>query len=155
MLTGRRLALPVVAAAVAALLVAWFGFSPKVGAAGRPDRISIVTISGTHPFSVEWAVTEPEREQGLMFRQSMPGDHGMIFDFDKDEPVYFWMKNTPLPLDMVFITSDGTIARIEQNAEPYSERNIPSGAPVRYVLEVNGGVAKQIGAKPGDHVNLR
>jgi uncharacterized membrane protein (UPF0127 family) len=148
------LALPLVIAAAAVVLVAWFGFTPKLGAASRPDRISITTDSGAHAFSVEWAVTEPEREQGLMFRQSMPADHGMIFDFDVDSPVYFWMKNTPLPLDMVFITSDGTIARIEQNAEPYSERNIPSGAPVRYVLEINGGVAKRIGAKPGDKVDL-
>lgn len=90
-----------------------------------------------------------------MFRQSMPADHGMIFDFETDQAVFFWMKNTPLPLDMVFITSDGTIYRIEQNAEPYSERNIPSGGAVRYVLEINGGAAKRVGARPGDKVLLR
>lgn len=136
------------------MVAAWFGF-PRLGAAERSDRVTLVTDSGRYPFTVEWAVTDAERERGLMYRQSMPADHGMIFDFEADQPVAFWMKNTPLPLDMVFITSDGVIYRIEANAEPYSERNIPSGGAVRYVLEINGGAARKIGAKPGDRVLLR
>ncbi|MFO1184966.1 MAG: DUF192 domain-containing protein [Bauldia sp.] len=137
-----------------ALVGAWIGL-PQLGAAERSNRVTLVTSTGSHVFDVEWALTDAERERGLMFRQSMPADHGMIFDFEADQPVFFWMKNTPLPLDMVFITASGVIYRIEQNAEPYSEKNIASGGAVRYVLEINGGAAKRVGAKPGDQVLFR
>jgi uncharacterized membrane protein (UPF0127 family) len=148
-----RYVLALVAVVVAAAAI-WFGinqFSPS----GRPDRIVVVTQTGEHPFTVEWALTAEERAQGLMFRKEMAPDHGMVFDFVVDEPVFFWMKNTPLPLDIVFIHSNGTVARIARNTTPFSERNIPSGVPVRYVLEVVAGTADRIGLVGGDTVRLR
>ena len=77
----------------------------------------------------------------------------MLFDFQRVEPVSMWMQNTYIPLDMVFIRADGTVARIAEQAEPLSTRTIPSGEPVLGVLEVNGGMAARIGLKPGDKVD--
>jgi uncharacterized membrane protein (UPF0127 family) len=105
-----------------------------------------------HAFSVELATTDAERERGLMYRKELPPGHGMLFDFGRDQPVAFWMHNTYISLDMMFIRSDGRIMRIEENAEPLSDRLIPSGAPVRVVLEVIGGTAQQLGIKAGDRV---
>ncbi len=116
------------------------------------DVVQLVTKSGRHPITVEWAVTPAERAKGLMFRKSMPENHGMLFDFDYEQSVAFWMHNTPLPLDMVFIAADGTVKRIEKKATPYSDNAIPAGAPVRYVLEINGGRADALGLAPGDKV---
>jgi uncharacterized membrane protein (UPF0127 family) len=144
--------------AVAAVLVAvaavWLAVTQFSGS-GRPDRIVVVTQSGEHPFTVEWALTNEERARGLMFREAMAPDHGMVFDFMVEEPVSFWMKNTPLSLDIVFIHANGTVARIARSTAPFSERNIPSGAPVRYVLEVVAGTADRIGLAGGDIVRLR
>jgi uncharacterized membrane protein (UPF0127 family) len=87
-----------------------------------------------------------------MFRRSMPADRGMLFDFGKVQPISMWMQNTYIPLDMLFIRSDGTIARVAENAEPLSTRSIPSGEPVLAVLELNGGTARRLGIKAGDRV---
>ena len=87
-----------------------------------------------------------------MFRRSLAADRGMLFDFAQVEPVSMWMKNTYLPLDMLFIRSDGTISHIAENTEPLSTRVIPSGGPVLAVLELNAGSAKRLGIKPGDRV---
>ncbi|MBZ6075050.1 DUF192 domain-containing protein [Microvirga puerhi] len=103
-------------------------------------------------FQVEVARNDADRAQGLMFRRSMPADHGMLFDFGRVEPVAMWMQNTYLPLDMLFIRPDGTIARIAANTEPLSTRTIPSGEPVLAVLELNAGTASRLGIKPGDRV---
>jgi uncharacterized protein len=116
------------------------------------DRLEVVTASGSHSFSVEIANTEPSREIGLMNRRFMPADRGMLFEFPVEEPLAFWMKNTYIPLDMIFIRHDGTVVGIAANAEPLSETTIPSGAPANGVLEVNGGVAASIGLQPGDKV---
>jgi uncharacterized membrane protein (UPF0127 family) len=105
-----------------------------------------------HAFSVELATNDEERERGLMYRKELPQGHGMLFDFGHDQPVAFWMHNTYISLDMMFIRSDGRIMRIEENAEPLSDRLIPAGAPVRAVLEVIGGTAQQLGIKAGDRV---
>jgi len=151
----RRYRYPLaLAAVIAAAASIWFAvgqFSP----AGRPDRISIVTRSGEHSFTVEWAVTPDERARGLMFRETMAPDHGMMFDFMVEEPVSFWMKNTPLALDIIFIHANGSVARIARNTVPFSERTIPSGVPVRYVLEVVAGTADRIGLAGGDRVRLQ
>jgi hypothetical protein len=88
-----------------------------------------------------------------MFRRELPEGQGMLFDFQFDQNVAFWMKNTYIPLDMLFIRSDGRILRIAENTEPLSERNIPSGGPVRAVLEVIGGTAKKLGIAAGDRVS--
>jgi len=117
------------------------------------EALSIVTQGGQkQSFQVEVARNDEDRAQGLMFRRSMAPDHGMLFDFGRVEPVSMWMQNTYLPLDMLFIRKDGTIARIAANTEPLSTRTIPSGEPVLAVLELNAGTAAKLGIKPGDRV---
>ncbi|HEX2135578.1 MAG TPA: DUF192 domain-containing protein [Microvirga sp.] len=117
------------------------------------EPLAIVTQGGQrHAFKVEVARNDADRAQGLMFRRSMPPDWGMLFDFGRVEPVSMWMKNTYLPLDMLFIRPDGSIARIAANAEPLSTRAIPSGEPVLAVLELNAGTAARLGIRAGDRV---
>jgi len=116
------------------------------------STLEIASKTGVHTFTVELAQTEAERAKGLMFRKELPEGQGMLFDFKKDQDVAFWMENTYIPLDMIFIRGDGTIARIEQNTTPLSTRNIPSGGPVRGVLEVIAGTVKKLGIAPGDKV---
>lgn len=115
---------------------------------------SLVIVSGgtRHAFQVEVMRTAEQRARGLMHRNYMPADRGMLFDFKAVEPVAMWMQNTYIPLDMLFIRADGTIARIAERTEPLSTRTIPSGEPVLSVLEINGGVSKSLGIKPGDRV---
>jgi len=114
--------------------------------------IEIVSSTGVHAFNVKLATNEKERERGLMFVKHLPEGQGMLFDFKTDQPVSFWMHNTYISLDMLFIRSDGTITHIAANAKPLSDALIPSGGPVRGVLEVIAGTADKLGIKPGDHV---
>jgi uncharacterized membrane protein (UPF0127 family) len=116
------------------------------------ENLEILTSEGPRGFSVEVMRTPEQLEKGLMFRRYMPDDRGMLFDFKTEQPVQFWMKNTYLPLDMIFISKAGKIVSIKENAEPLSEKLIPSGAPVAAVLEVNAGITARIHAKPGDTV---
>ena len=116
------------------------------------SRCTIVTATGAHDFQVEIADDERARERGLMDRRYMPADHGMLFEFERDAPVAFWMKNTYIPLDMIFISPAGVVTNVVADAEPLSERVIPSGRPCMAVLELNGGVAATIGLKVGDKV---
>lgn len=116
------------------------------------ESLEIVTSTGSFQFSVEIADDSEERSRGLMFRETMLPTHGMLFDFGETAPIMMWMKNTPLSLDMLFIKEDGTIARIATNTKPFSTAIISSGEPVSHVLELNAGLAKQIGAKPGDRI---
>ncbi|WP_239467972.1 DUF192 domain-containing protein [Microvirga arvi] len=117
------------------------------------ETLSVAMQAGQkQTFKVEVARNDADRAQGLMFRRSMPADQGMLFDFVRVEPVSMWMQNTYLPLDMLFIRADGTIARIAANTEPLSTRTIPSGEPVLAVLELNAGTAAKLGIKPGDRV---
>jgi uncharacterized membrane protein (UPF0127 family) len=118
------------------------------------DRSSLVIVTGAREikFDIEMALTEPQREHGLMFRKSLGPYEGMLFDFYREQPVSFWMKNTLIPLDMVFIAADGTIRHVHANAKPLSTDTIPSEYPVRAVLEINGGTAGLLGIKPGDKV---
>ena len=116
------------------------------------DALRIVTASGTHPFQVEIASDERSRETGLMNRRYMAPNHGMLFEFDADDPQAFWMKNTYIPLDMIFISRTGIVTHIVANAEPLSETMIPSGGPCAAVLELNGGTAASIGLKVGDRI---
>ena len=119
---------------------------------GELDSLEIATSTGRHAFQVEIADNDATRERGLMDRRYMAPDHGMLFEFDRDEPATFWMKNTYIPLDMIFIARSGAVTRIVANAEPLSERAIPSGPPCMGVLELNGGAAARIGLKVGDKV---
>ncbi len=136
---------------IAAILAGlWIAVLPS--RAAGPDVVEIASKSGVHAFKVELARTEAERAKGLMFRKELPADHGMLFDFQKDQEVAFWMDNTYVSLDMIFIRGDGTIWRIEENTTPLSTRNIPSRGPVRAVLEVVAGTSRKLGIAPGDKV---
>ena len=116
------------------------------------EALQIITSGGTHEFQVEIAADDATRERGLMNRRFMAADHGMLFEFDRDAPVSFWMKNTYIPLDMIFISRTGVVTNIVANAEPLSERVIPSGPPCAAVLELNGGAAAAMGLKVGDKI---
>ncbi len=121
--------------------------------APKLDALEIATKSGVVVLEVEVARTDKQRETGLMYRKQLPERQGMLFDFAVDQPVYMWMKNTFIPLDMLFIRADGTIARIEAMTTPFSETTISSGEPVRAVVEISGGAAKRLGIAPGDKVS--
>jgi hypothetical protein len=116
------------------------------------QTLEIASKSGVHAFTVELADNDATREKGLMFRKELPEGSGMLFDFHADGPVSFWMENTYIPLDMIFIRADGSILRIAENTTPLSTKIIPSGGPVRAVLEVIGGTARKMGIAPGDKV---
>jgi uncharacterized protein len=137
----------------AALLMAacTFAAAAPAHAAGKAT-IEIASSTGVHAFDVTLATNEKERERGLMFVKHLPEGQGMLFDFKTDQPVSFWMHNTYISLDMLFIRSDGTITHIAENAKPMSDALIPSGGSVRGVLEVIAGTAEKLGIKPGDHV---
>ena len=139
---------------LAVLIVAAAGACPAVALPNLPvETITIDTKAGPHSFTVEVAADDESRERGLMYRTAMAPDAGMLFDFKMPQPVSFWMENTVLPLDMLFVKADGTIARIKANATPYSRENIPSGEPVQLVLELNGGRAAALGIAEGAHVH--
>jgi hypothetical protein len=116
-----------------------------------PAPLVAVTGSGEHSFSIEIADTSDEREAGLMFRKDMADDHGMLFVFDKPGEVAFWMKNTPMPLDLVFIGPDGRINAIRRG-EPESEAIIAPGQIVSFVLELKAGAAAKDDLKDGDQL---
>jgi uncharacterized membrane protein (UPF0127 family) len=120
--------------------------------AADPRTLEIASKTGVHAFAVELATTDAERSQGLMYRKELPEGQGMLFDFQRDQEVGFWMKNTYIPLDMIFIRSDGRIMRIAENTEPLSEKIVPSNSPVRGVLEVIAGTARKLGIAVGDRV---
>ncbi len=117
------------------------------------QMITIDSDRGPVHFRVEIAGDHDSQERGLMYRKSMPPDAGMLFDFHGLVETSFWMKNTYIPLDIVFIRADGTISSIAPMATPLSETPIPSGEPVRAVLEINGGRAAQLGIEPGAKVH--
>jgi Uncharacterized conserved protein len=115
--------------------------------------ISIETARGeSHAFTVELAVTPSERAQGLMHRTELAPDAGMLFDFGEARPVTMWMRNTPLPLDMLFVGEDGKILKIAERTKPESDDLIYSGDAVRFVLEINGGRSAELGIADGDRL---
>lgn len=137
---------------VALLLLASLAVAADRAAAQELQPLTIVSDGERHAFEVEIADTPQARAQGLMFRRSMPSDRGMLFDFGRVDMVSMWMRNTYIPLDMLFIRADGVIARIARDTEPLSERSITSGEPVLSVLELNAGVTERLGVEPGDRV---
>ena len=140
-------------ASAALALFLCLAFSAAAGEKFDSQPLTIVTKDGkSHAFTVELAVTPRQREQGLMNRHEMAADHGMLFAFGETRQVYMWMKNTYIPLDMLFIGKDGKIRTIKQNAEPLSEAIIDSGGPIDYVLELNGGTTKRLGIRTGNRV---
>jgi uncharacterized protein len=142
--------LGVAAACLVAIGAACLAFAPAQ-AAGRAT-IQIVAKNGVHAFNVELATNDAERERGLMFVKQLPMGQGMLFDFQHDQEVSFWMHNTYIPLDMIFIGSNGRIMHIAENAKPMSDALIPSRYPVRFVLEVIAGTADKLGIAVGDKV---
>jgi uncharacterized protein len=146
-----RRCLLVLLAVLSVLNLPFAGADGRVAAADL-QSLEIASKSGVHVFAVELASTPEEQAKGLMYRRQLPEGQGMLFDFHREQPTSFWMKNTYIPLDMIFIRGDGRILRIAENTMPLSEALVPSGGPVRAVLEVNAGTAKKLGIAPGDRV---
>lgn len=149
------------AIAFALVLPACTGSNAVAGTASEASRPTIaLTVSGPggkHAFRVESAKTSEEQARGLMFRTNIPADGGMLFypypgDGGPPREASFWMKDTPSPLDIIFIRADGTIARIAENTTPFSEAPIGSGEPVAAVLELRGGRSTELGIAEGDAV---
>ncbi len=142
--------------------LAWLLVLPLHGAAAQQSplattfetsRLVIVSETGQHVFTVELAVTPEQRAQGLMYRRGMAADAGMLFDYSRRPGrASMWMKNTFIPLDMLFIKADGEIESIAARTVPHSLESISSRGPVRGVLELNGGTAARLGIRPGDRV---
>ena len=154
--TGR-----VALAALLALTLVGCGRGGSAGSEGVDTAATLpVTITGaqgSHTFRIELAKTAAEQERGLMYRTDLKPDGGMLFwpyppQGGGARPADFWMKNTPTPLDILFIRNDGTIARMAENTVPFSETHLPSGEPVSAVLELVGGRAAELGIAEGDRV---
>jgi len=140
-----------VALAACALLAACSRGEPQTSL--PTAKVVIDTQKGPVVFNVEVAADGASQEKGLMYRTTLATDAGMLFDFHQPNLVVFWMKNTPLSLDMLFIRADATVSTIAANTVPYSEDKIPASEPVRAVLEINGGRAVALGIQPGDKVH--
>jgi uncharacterized membrane protein (UPF0127 family) len=153
----RRLPALAGRSSLAALLLLLLGLhSARAEESFTEGRLAIVTADGRrHGFTVELALTPTQRAQGLMNRRAMAPDRGMLFSFGETRQVLMWMKNTYLPLDMLFIDKSGSIRTIRENAEPLSEAIIDSKVPVAFVLELNGGTVRARGIQPGDRVESR
>lgn len=136
-----------------ALLIAVLAMSEALAA--RLERVVVQTSGGARAFMVEVVDTPETRARGLMFRKSMPRSEGMLFDFRTEQPVGFWMENTYIPLDIIFIRADGSIESIAANAVPLSREVLPSRGAILGVLEINGGLAAELGIRPGDRVRHR
>jgi len=121
-----------------------------LAACSDEGRLVLHTASGDHSFNVEVVDTPESRAKGLMFRQDLADDAGMLFDFKGEQPVSFWMQNTFIPLDMIFVDAQGVVKTVHVNARPHDTTSIPSEVPVQFVLEIPGGVSEKIGLKPGD-----
>ncbi|HEU0225362.1 MAG TPA: DUF192 domain-containing protein [Steroidobacteraceae bacterium] len=148
----------VLAAAALALSAACTADEPDIQVppqlAGLPmSEVSIETESGTHRFRV-WVAADPaSRERGLMFVRELPADHGMLFLLDRVQYTTFWMKDTYLALDLIFIGADGRVVNVAHDAQPFSEDSIPSAAPVAAVLELVAGTARRMRLASGDRVH--
>ena len=138
---------------LATLLFVFFAAIPAHSAPLDRGDLTVVEAGGQKfHFDVEIARTPEQQERGLMFRKSMADDAGMIFPQESDRDMSFWMKNTLIPLDMLFVASDGRITHIMPDAVPLSETPLPSGGPIRAVVELNGGIAAKLGIHVGDRV---
>ncbi|MGE4350896.1 MAG: DUF192 domain-containing protein [Bdellovibrionales bacterium] len=144
-----------------AALLAQFDILPPTHAADslvfESTKLTLYRQSTTQPllFEVELARTPEQQKQGLMFRDKVPTGTGMFFSFPSPKPVTFWMKNTRVPLDMLFVASDGIINQISANAKPYDLTPLSSRKPVTGVLEIGGGEAKRLGIVIGDRIHVQ
>jgi len=136
------------------MLAACAGAGAPRDAKGDPlEPLTVTTSSGEHRFMVEIADDEAERQRGLMEREPLADDRGMLFQFPDVAERGFWMRNTPSPLDIIYIDPRGRIVSIAKNATPYSEAIIPSNGLASGVLELRAGRADEIGARPGDRIS--
>lgn len=135
-----------------AIAVAVLATLTPLAALSQDNKLVVHTATGDHAFAIEVVDTPQTRAQGLMYRQSIAPDAGMLFDFKEERPVSFWMMNTFIPLDMVFIRKDGTVANVHVNAKPQDPTGIPSDGAVTFVLEIAGGRSEEIGLKAGDRI---
>lgn len=141
----------VVALGLSASLIACAGDKAPEGPNGEPtEALTVVTSSGEHDFWVEIADDDRERARGLMYREKLADNRGMLFEFPDMGPRAFWMQNTPESLDIIYIDDKGKIVSIAENAQPFSPEMLPSDGPAKGVLELRAGRSDEIGAKPGD-----
>jgi hypothetical protein len=141
-------------AALAAALALSCASKAGEPAASAPRVVVETAAGGRHAVSVELARTDAERARGLMHRASLPDDRGMLFLFDETAEHTFWMKDTPLPLDMIFIDEEGRVVGVVERAAPRTTTPRTVGVPSRFVLEVNGGWARARGVRAGDRVRF-
>ncbi|MEE2524996.1 DUF192 domain-containing protein [Hyphobacterium sp. HN65] len=122
---------------------------------GEPEPVTVETDDGFVSFSALIADSDPERQRGLMFREALADDEAMLFDYETVQPASIWMRNTLISLDIIFIAEDGRIVKIVANAQPLTLRSNESDFPILGVLEVRGGLARDVGIRPGDIVRHR
>jgi uncharacterized membrane protein (UPF0127 family) len=143
--TMLRLTLPVL------LLVAFL-----TGCAERGPNSGLPTVDmqiGSQTYTLEIANNDATRQRGLMERDSVPADHGMIFVFPDERELGFWMKNTRIPLDIIYLDANGRVVSVHQ-MKPYDRTNVPSDGPAKYAIELNLGQVKTTGVKSGDVLNI-
>lgn len=133
---------------VASLVFAFAGLS--IPAQALESVATIVSGDNRHQFTVEIADNDQSRARGLMFRRELAPDAGMLFDYQTERPASFWMRNTLIPLDMIFIRANGEIVNVHANAIPHDETPIRSAEDVRFILEIPGGRAEELGIRAGD-----
>lgn len=139
---------PVLRRAAVAMAIAMVAL--PLAACSDEGKLVLHTATGDYTFNVEVVDTPEGRAKGLMFVQELADDAGMLFDFKEEREVSFWMRNTFIPLDMIFVGSDGVVKTIHVNARPHDVTSIPSEVPVQFVLEIPGGRSAEIGLEPGD-----
>lgn len=137
---------------VAVLMFCAAGWAGAVSAACSEGVLSVRGAFGAAQFDVSLAKTPQEQARGLMFVETMPTMQGMLFVYSRPRVVSFWMRNTLIPLDMVFIDAEGVVQHIHAMAKPLDETSISSVVPVQYVLEINGGLAQRLGLAVGDEI---
>jgi len=134
----------------AAVVAAIATVALPLAACSDEGRLVLRSSTGDYSFNVEVVDTNESRAQGLMYRTELADDAGMLFDFKEERAVSFWMRNTFIPLDMIFVDAAGVVKNIHVNAIPHDVTGIPSEGPVQFVLEIPGGRSVEIGLKPGD-----
>ena len=137
----------------AAAVIAFAGAARAQLATFPKGKLVIETAKGKFPFDIEIALSPPQMMQGLMFRRALAADAGMLFDYGSPQPITMWMKNTVIPLDMIFIANDGRIVDFHERAVPMSLDTIETKVPARAVLEVNAGTVARLGVQVGDTVH--
>lgn len=147
-----RLSIVKGAALIGAVWAASFGAASSVLARCAPGSLEVRGDWGQARFSVEVADTDDERARGLMHRESMPMSAGMLFIYDRPQRASFWMRNTLIPLDIIFADQTGVVQHVHHEAVPLDETPIPGGDSIKYVLEINGGLARAMGISHGSEL---